>query len=128
MRMDCISRFSIINSLMIVLFLSGMVAMILLRTLHRDIAKYNEVRQTDPTPTHSTRADFFRWVQMALAEEAQEETGWKLVHGDVFRKPPHSQILACSAGSGIQVHNRERDRGTERKRGNTCARVRHAYL
>jgi transmembrane 9 superfamily protein 2/4 len=73
--------FSIINSLMIVLFLSGMVAMILLRTLHRDIAKYNDMN----------------------AEDSAEETGWKLVHGDVFRKPPHSQLLAMAVGSGVQV-------------------------
>jgi len=73
--------FSIVNSLMIVLFLSGMVAMILLRTLHRDIAKYNEMD----------------------ADDSAEETGWKLVHGDVFRKPPHSKALAVSIGSGIQL-------------------------
>jgi len=73
--------FSIVNSLMIVLFLSGMVAMILLRTLHRDIAKYNDMSSEDTT----------------------EETGWKLVHGDVFRKPPHSKALAVSVGSGIQL-------------------------
>ena len=36
---DQIHWFSIINSLMIVLFLSGMVAMIMMRTLHRDISK-----------------------------------------------------------------------------------------
>jgi transmembrane 9 superfamily protein 2/4 len=73
--------FSIINSLMIVMFLSGMVAMILLRTLHRDIAKYNDMS----------------------SEDTAEETGWKLVHGDVFRKPRHSQLLAMSVGSGIQL-------------------------
>jgi len=38
---------SIVNSLMIVLFLTGMVAMILLRTLHRDIAKYNNMAADD---------------------------------------------------------------------------------
>lgn len=38
---DPIHWFSIVNSLMIVLFLTGMVAMILMRTLHRDIARYN---------------------------------------------------------------------------------------
>jgi len=59
-----------------------MVAMILLRTLHRDITKYNE---------------------LATAEEASEETGWKLVHGDVFRKPRHSKLLAVSIGSGVQI-------------------------
>merc|ERR1719394_1717173 len=74
--------FSILNSLMIMLFLSGMVAMILLRTLHRDIAKYNE---------------------LAGAEEVAEETGWKLVHGDVFRKPRHAKWLAVSVGSGVQI-------------------------
>eukprot|EP00928_Gymnodinium_smaydae_P022078 TRINITY_DN1865_c0_g2_i1.p1 TRINITY_DN1865_c0_g2~~TRINITY_DN1865_c0_g2_i1.p1 ORF type:complete len:629 (-),score=158.57 TRINITY_DN1865_c0_g2_i1:158-2044(-) len=74
--------FSILNSLMIMLFLSGMIAMILLRTLHRDITKYNE---------------------LATAEEAAEETGWKLVHGDVFRRPRHSKLLVVSVGSGVQI-------------------------
>lgn len=55
---DQIHWFSIVNSLMIVLFLSGMVAMIMMRTLHRDISNYN---------------------QLETAEEAGEETGWKLV-------------------------------------------------
>lgn len=35
------------NSLVIVLFLSGMVAMIMLRTLHKDIARYNQVDQVE---------------------------------------------------------------------------------
>lgn len=34
------------NSLVIVLFLSGMVAMIMLRTLHKDIARYNQMDST----------------------------------------------------------------------------------
>jgi len=74
--------FAILNSLLILLFLSGMVAMIILRTLHRDITAYNEV---------------------ATDEEVREETGWKLVHGDVFRRPYHSTMLAVSVGSGMQV-------------------------
>jgi transmembrane 9 superfamily member 2/4 len=36
---DEIHWFSIINSLMIVLFLTGMIAMILMRALYRDIAR-----------------------------------------------------------------------------------------
>jgi len=73
---------SILNSVMIVLFLSGLVALILLRTLHRDIVKYNE---------------------LATTEEIAEETGWKLVHGDVFRKPPFSKLLVSCLGSGTQL-------------------------
>ncbi|XP_014676175.1 PREDICTED: transmembrane 9 superfamily member 2-like [Priapulus caudatus] len=38
-----IQWFSIMNSLVIVLFLSGMVAMIMLRTLHKDIIRYNQM-------------------------------------------------------------------------------------
>ncbi len=41
-----IQWFSIFNSLVIVLFLSGMVAMILLRTLFQDIARYNQMVDT----------------------------------------------------------------------------------
>ncbi|XP_022124982.1 transmembrane 9 superfamily member 2 [Pieris rapae] len=77
-----IQWFSILNSLVIVLFLSGMVAMILLRTLHKDIARYN---------------------QMECGEDAQEEFGWKLVHGDVFRPPRRGMLLAVFLGSGSQV-------------------------
>ncbi|KAK6139619.1 hypothetical protein DH2020_026643 [Rehmannia glutinosa] len=43
MNDDQIHWFSIINSLMIALFLSGMVAMIMMRTLYKDIAKYNQL-------------------------------------------------------------------------------------
>ncbi|XP_031279550.1 transmembrane 9 superfamily member 8 [Pistacia vera] len=78
---DQIHWFSIVNSLMIVLFLSGMVAMIMLRTLYRDISKYNELE---------------------TQEEAQEETGWKLVHGDVFRSPSNSDLLCVYVGTGVQ--------------------------
>ncbi|XP_065849339.1 transmembrane 9 superfamily member 8 [Euphorbia lathyris] len=78
---DQIHWFSIVNSLMIVLFLSGMVAMIMLRTLYRDISKYNELE---------------------TQEEAQEETGWKLVHGDVFRPPSNSDLLCVYVGTGVQ--------------------------
>jgi transmembrane 9 superfamily protein 2/4 len=79
---DRIHWFSIINSVMIVLFLSGMVAMIMIRTLWRDIAKYN---------------------QLDDQEEAAEESGWKLVHGDVFRPPEHASLLATYAGVGVQL-------------------------
>ena len=34
-------------------------------------------------------------------EEAMEQTGWKLVHGDVFRPPKHTfWCVECDGGSG----------------------------
>jgi len=74
--------FSIINSLMIVLFLTGMLAMIMARTLHRDLSRYNNVESK---------------------EEAAEESGWKLVHGDVFRTPVRAGLLVVYLGTGVQV-------------------------
>ena len=73
--------FSIVNSLMIVLFLSAMLAMIMMRVLHRDFRRYNEVQE----------------------EDLQDETGWKLVHGDVFRPPQNGGLLSIFVGSGVQI-------------------------
>uniref|UniRef100_A0A8C9J431 Transmembrane 9 superfamily member n=1 Tax=Panthera tigris altaica TaxID=74533 RepID=A0A8C9J431_PANTA len=69
---------SIMNSFVIILFLSGMVAIIILRTLHRDIIRYNEMN-------------------------AQEDFGWKLLHGDVFRPPRNRMLLSVFLGQGTQV-------------------------
>ena len=38
-----------------------------------------------------------------LQEETLEETGWKLVHGDVFRPPKHTKLLASLVGAGVQI-------------------------
>ncbi|XP_044924120.1 transmembrane 9 superfamily member 2 isoform X2 [Mustela putorius furo] len=76
-----IQWFSIMNSFVIALFLSGMVAMILLRTLHRDIIRYNQTN----------------------SEGIQEDFGWKLVHGDVFRPPRNRMLLSAFLGQGTQV-------------------------
>ena len=77
--------FSIINSVMIVLFLTGMLAMIMARTLHRDLRRYNEASAAE------------------AKEEAQEESGWKLVHGDVFRPPALPMLLSVFVGTGVQT-------------------------
>lgn len=59
-----------------------MVAMILLRALHKDISRYNAVD---------------------AQEDVQEDYGWKLVHGDVFRPPTRSMLLSVFVGSGTQL-------------------------
>lgn len=74
--------FSILNSLLIVFLLSAMIGFILIRALRRDLARYN-----DPE---------------AIQEE-REETGWKLIHGDVFRKPEGAGLLAVYVGTGMQL-------------------------
>jgi transmembrane 9 superfamily protein 2/4 len=78
---DDIHFFAILNSLMIVLLLTGAIATIMIRTLRRDISSYNE-----------------------MMEDSAEETGWKLVHGDVFRPPTTSPLaLSVLVGTGAQI-------------------------
>lgn len=79
---DQVHWFSILNSLVIVLLLSGIVAMIMVRTLRRDLAEYNSVEEK---------------------EELLEESGWKLVHADVLRPPPLGTWLATTIGTGMQL-------------------------
>ncbi|RKO85229.1 transmembrane 9 superfamily member 2 [Blyttiomyces helicus] len=62
--------------------LSVMVGTIFLRALHRDIARYNS---------------------FASEEGTQEDYGWKLVHADVFRPPPHRMALSILVGNGSQL-------------------------
>ena len=80
---DDLHYFSIVNSLMIVLFLTGAISTIMIRTLRKDIQIYQELDDM---------------------EEGAEETGWKLVHGDVFRPPQTSpMLLSVLVGTGAQV-------------------------
>ncbi|KAL2513902.1 Transmembrane 9 superfamily member 1 [Forsythia ovata] len=79
--------FSIFNSFMMVIFLTGLVSMILMRTLRNDYAKY--AREDDDLET--------------LERDVNEESGWKLVHGDVFRTPRSSVLLCALVGTGAQL-------------------------
>ncbi|KAJ3291850.1 hypothetical protein HK104_005769 [Borealophlyctis nickersoniae] len=73
---------SIINSIVIVFMLTGMIGMILLRALHKDISRYNSFGDEDG---------------------GQEDFGWKLVHADVFRPPAQRMLLSVLLGNGAQL-------------------------
>mmetsp|Transcript_6523 Transcript_6523/g.8268 ORF Transcript_6523/g.8268 Transcript_6523/m.8268 type:complete len:780 (+) Transcript_6523:228-2567(+) len=77
--------FAIVNSLMIGFLLCGTVAIIMIRALKKDITRYNEFDIDDyNTPV--------------------EESGWKLVHGDVFRPPKKGRtLLSVAVGTGLQI-------------------------
>lgn len=79
--------FSIFNSFMMVIFLCGLVALILLRTLRNDFARYAKDEELD----------------MEGARVIGEDSGWKQVHGDVFRAPEHLILFTALWGSGWQL-------------------------
>lgn len=90
--------FSLINSAIIVVFLSIMVFLILVRTLRKDITRYNRLDSymLDDVTGGLTGDD-------AGDEGVQEDSGWKLVHGDVFRPPRLPLVLSVLAGNGAQL-------------------------
>lgn len=80
---------SVVHSLVIVSMLSFLVAVVLYRTLRRDIAHYN------------------RQLEQGTAGESDKDleddiSGWKLVSADVFRAPKLSTLLTALVGSGTQ--------------------------
>src|SRR3984885_10102235 len=84
--------FSLINSTIFVIFLVGMVSMVLLRALRKDIARYNRL-ETFNLDENSE----------AVEDGVQEDSGWKLVHGDVFRSPRYPLLLSVLLGNGAQL-------------------------
>ena len=87
---DKIHWFSIINSVVIVVFLTGIVGLIMTRILRKDFARYNEEGLSAEEKAENAR-------------EMREETGWKLVYADVFRPPPFATLLSVYAGTGAQL-------------------------
>ncbi|MBA0604292.1 hypothetical protein Godav_016963 [Gossypium davidsonii] len=77
--------FSILNSLMVITFLAGIVLVIFLRTVRRDLTRYEELDKESQ-------------VQMN-----EELSGWKLVVGDVFRAPSNPALLCILIGDGVQI-------------------------
>jgi len=78
--------YSITNSILVVVFLSLLVGNMLLRNLKSDIAGYNVILVDEEN------------------DENVDETGWKLIHADVFRPPTKNAMLFCACvGSGVQL-------------------------
>ncbi|KAK6944398.1 Nonaspanin (TM9SF) [Dillenia turbinata] len=77
--------FSILNSLMVITFLAGIVLVIFLRTVRRDLTRYEELDKE------------------AQAQMNEELSGWKLVVADVFRAPSNPALLCVMVGDGVQI-------------------------
>lgn len=118
---------AIINSLIISGSLSAIVAIILGRTIRTDIKTYKDGSLEDGkikarrgksksgsgsrTPKSEKTSGLLDQVgdtendaDISSDEEAIEDiTGWKLLHGDVFRPPAYGYLLAPLVGSGMQL-------------------------
>lgn len=87
--------FSVFNSFMMVLFLMGLVALILLRTLKKDYARYGLVHDLEEGDEDVD--------DEGKPLTGSEDSGWKQVHGDVFRAPALLPVFASLLGTGWQL-------------------------
>lgn len=97
--------FSIFNSFVTVLLLTGFLATILIRVLKNDFSRYAKIDdEMEADGTNLALPDFFFWEKILKIDLicAEDETGWKLVHGDVFRFPPHPILFSAVIGNGTQ--------------------------
>jgi transmembrane 9 superfamily protein 2/4 len=118
---------AIVNSVIIAGLLSAIVAMILARTIRGDIKSYREggaeeakvKRARKSRPGSGARTPRLGEKIGGLLEQPggpdndgdvssddeplEDITGWKLLHGDVFRAPAYGYILAPLIGSGMQL-------------------------
>jgi len=90
--------FSVFNSFMMVLFLMGLVALILLRTLKKDYARYGLVDVEDGADD-----DVDDEGKPLHPDKQSEDAGWKQVHGDVFRAPALLPLFSALIGTGWQL-------------------------
>jgi len=77
---------SIINSFALVVLLTVFLAIILMRVLKNDFSRYMSLDTED-----------------AELGGGEEETGWKLIHGDVFRFPARFTLFCAFVGTGVHL-------------------------
>eukprot|EP00672_Neobodo_designis_P001979 CAMPEP_0174879856 /NCGR_PEP_ID=MMETSP1114-20130205/83469_1 /TAXON_ID=312471 /ORGANISM="Neobodo designis, Strain CCAP 1951/1" /LENGTH=586 /DNA_ID=CAMNT_0016115251 /DNA_START=150 /DNA_END=1910 /DNA_ORIENTATION=+ len=76
-----IQWFSIVNSIVLTVLISGFLIFIVLKVLRKDYQRYSKISE----------------------EDDQEETGWKRLHADVFRFPKHRALFCAILGCGVQI-------------------------
>ncbi|KAI1850065.1 hypothetical protein JX266_004444 [Neoarthrinium moseri] len=116
---------AIVNSLIICGLLTGIVLIILAKTIRTDIKGYKEVSAEDgklrvrrgrKAGARTPRSEKPTGGLLEQEDQPEDEgglssddegledvTGWKLLHADVFRKPEYGYLLAPLVGSGMQL-------------------------
>jgi len=107
--------FSLFNSFMMVLFLMGLVALILVRTLRKDYARYaltnadveglgEQLNENgEPSVDENGKPLDSEPLIKSQGGNLNEDSGWKQVHGDVFRAPAFLTMFSAILGTGWQL-------------------------
>ena len=89
---------SIVNSLTLVLLLTTFLAVVIMRAVKNDFLKYMELDSRGGGGGEQGGES-----GGAGADDKDEESGWKLLHGDVFRPPDQLLLFAAALGAGAHL-------------------------
>jgi transmembrane 9 superfamily protein 2/4 len=87
--------FSIVNAVIIVLTLGAILAVILARSLRADLTRYNKEELAPLAGGGGGGGDD--------GGDDLDETGWKVVHADVYRPPHYPGFLCALVATGAQL-------------------------
>merc|ERR1712087_728910 len=82
----------VLNSSLLVVLLTGLLSMILLRTLKNDVARYLQLDQIDQEEAAEAR--------LAGTYDEIDDSGWKRIRFDVFRAPKRTMLFSSIIGVG----------------------------
>ncbi|EFA76586.1 TM9 protein B [Heterostelium album PN500] len=89
---------SIMNSFFLVVLLTGFLSIIIMRILKNDYSRYSKADDEEDELSLTTLNDII--IDAIFID--QEDYGWKLIHGDVFRFPPYKNLFSALYGIGWQ--------------------------
>ena len=75
---------AIINSFVLMLLILSLFLLVIIRVVRSDLSRYLQIPDEE-------------------LDAMEEETGWKLLHADVFRPPKHRLWFCASVGAGMQL-------------------------
>jgi len=75
---------AIINSFVLMLLILSLLLLIIVRVVRSDLSRYLSIPDEE-------------------LNSVEEDSGWKLLHADIFRSPVHRIFLCAAVGSGAQL-------------------------
>lgn len=94
---------ALLNSFLTVIVVVALVALVLGRTVHTQLRAILSDQAAESVAGTDADAEAGVPSDAAVSLSAGDSAAWKLLHGEVFRLPPHAELLAALLGTGVQL-------------------------
>ncbi|KAM9964345.1 hypothetical protein ACTFIW_004103 [Dictyostelium discoideum] len=99
---------SVMNSFFLVILLTAFLAIMIMKILKNDYSRYSKTDEEEDSDCINSSNSSNNGNNnnnssiSCISSNNQEDYGWKLVHGDVFRFPPYKNVFSAFYGIGWQ--------------------------